>query len=739
MATTITFSNESRAVPAVRVYTREFWTDPWVERERLHCDYVLWAANPDMGKAQFTWHFGRVAHPDIGGWLQFSRIDVLRHFVKVEIDQPVEDPEDEPLKTKWFGVMEESSVQDKGVGVIAGSERKSGRQTLVAYSLDFLLSRHVLQRSVVRGSSGEEITIERAIEFNAKSQLDSLDEKVESGNRSPDVGPGGVHLFATNLATAKFWTTLDAAQYLLKYHVPPNEDGDIVIQWQLGLSALLGDVPDWDKPRVACHNRSLRDVLDDLIDRRRLIGWNATVEEVEDGDDKAELSTFTFTPEALTYEDNTIPANVHQFALVFDADTAVQMAFLRTSTLQAVDQVLCVGARAVACFTISPQSDPATLVPGWTGDQQLAYDNGASGVTGYGSMEIWEQEERNKQARSRPDVARVYAYFNLPDTWDGATYEASGDPLGGGWYFDAVNDPFEPLAHYHPQLRFRNQLPLKTDHDYKASKIADGTVTDTTPTGQKWEYRPMLVAIALPNTTPVRYQAINDIGINTERPLPDLGTADGVQWSASVRAQQDAPGFVITVRGKPQFVIAADDFSPLPVDEADVSIFEWQTLVATVAMEVDRYCTGVWPATAAESESGRRLVIDLGDEFQQHYVALGTVVNVAADGTLEQTTSGGFVRDDGAKLTALARLVYEWYKTERQQVELNFGYIVHELMVGDLITTVSQGSNQQTVNTVVTQKKYEFPLQEGSVQAATARTTITTDFAEFDIRRFVLG
>jgi hypothetical protein len=247
---------------------------------------------------------------------------------------------------------------------------------------------------------------------------------------------------------------------------------------------------------------------------------------------------------------------------------------------------------------------------------------------------------------------------------------------------------------------------------------------------------PPLVGIKIPHSTPDRWQLVDRLSSSIEAlSTPTLGLEDGFKWAASVRMQDDWPGIVLTVSGQPQHVLAKSDFNPLPEDE-DVALFEWQDgMWATVAMDVDKHVEGAWPRPPVSSEVVRRLIVDLGDRYQQHYVAEATIVGIDESGE-KIVSSGGFVRDDTPRLEALARLIFEWYRTERASLELVFGYVTGRLKVGQLVTTIGVGATLQTVNSVVTMVKYDFP--EGSPGSPlTARTQVATQFAEFDARRFV--
>lgn len=745
MATEIAFTTKQRTVPRHRVYVRAAWDAEWEEVEHLHCDSCTFTANPEMAKAQFNWQYGSVQHPG-GEWEIFARLEHLRSYVKVEFtatdDEAPLDENDEPLPTIWYGILEEDNGEQKGVLASPDDGHAKGRQVLVAYGLDIMLQRHVLLHSVANGSEFEE-TINRAIEFNHRAQVTGTD-KEESPNCSEHFGSLGAYVFAHDLTTSIFWTSFEAVRYLLAHQAPANEIDEVEIQWVLNDNPTESTVPDFDRPRKVCHGRTLRQILDELIDRRRLLGYTVEVEADEfGGADTINVRPFSFAPEELTYDDGlkeyTLPANSSQVSLVFDSDTAVQTAFVRRATLESIDQVVCIGARAIACFTICGSETATlfgsneTLAKGWTTSQQTEYQTAASSGGGYGGFEPWEAEFRNKAARKNEKLRRVFSYFNLVDDWTGETLLGEAIP-----YFPVSEDEPDPLPYYQPQLRFLPHLPLKTDHDYRDSNIADEEIPDNSPEGHKWEYLRPLVAIHLPDSSPEQYQLLDRTASNSETAFAAFGVEDGEKWSASVRMQDDAPGIVVTVSGQPQHVLGKGTFTKLSEDE-DLAKFDYRTIVATVAMEVDQFCEGLFPLPELVSPSQvlRRMIVHLGDDYQQHYVAMGTMVAIDPEtGELMMTLAPGHVRDDRPKLRALARLIYEWYRTERQSVELSMAYISARLSIGDLITTIGQGDSIQTINSVVTLIKYEFPRQEGSGPAA-ARTTISTQFAELDAKRLV--
>jgi len=725
MATEVRLSNTDHVVPHQRVYTKTSWEGEWEQQPDLFCLSCTFTANPEIATAELVWHYGLLLTPGSGEWEEVGPLDRLTAFIKIEIDDPA-DPEADPKI--WLGILEEDNGEKKGV--LAGADLKGrGKQLLKAYGLDVLLMRHVVRKSTAFNYNDEEVEISRAVEFNARAQFDG-DDKKETGNRSAERGEKA-YVFARDLKTAKFWSTIDAVEYLLAYQPPPDYEDGITIPWKLDEGALAGGVPDLDKPRKAVHGRAIKQVLDEMLHRDRLLGY--TVVGDPDGG-KITLETFTFCPEDVTYNDSTIAANDQQKSLIFDEDCGLRSAIVRKATLDSIDQVIATGDRTIVCHTLrakageDEESEPANLVEGWNDEQLSQYNSGAAESDGYDALDPYDQEARNKAARRQAHVRRVFSYFNLKDDDTADTLEI---PKSAEDSEDLVT-----LQTYLPERRFLHHLPLKTDHVYTGSKIADEEVTDNTPEGQKWEYRHPLVAIKLPASEV--YQAIDCLAEAGELARDDIGLTDGIKWSGAARMQEDAPGIVVTVSGQPQHVLGKVEFTPLDVDEDDVAEFDWHELVATVAEQVDQYAEGKWPSDEdlGEVEAVRRLIIDCGRDFRVHYVMPKTVVSISTKGELE-TSDGGFIRDDRPELVKLARLVYEWFSRERQSIELKLEYVTHQLEIGDLITTIGEGESLQEINSVVTQVRYEFDEAEGPGQKPQARTQISTQFAEIDAAHFL--
>lgn len=168
------------------------------------------------------------------------------------------------------------------------------------------------------------------------------------------------------------------------------------------------------------------------------------------------------------------------------------------------------------------------------------------------------------------------------------------------------------------------------------------------------------------------------------------------------------------------------------------SYLEMLTLVGAAALdhgddwlvEADEYVQAAYPSDVPTPEAGdlpRVLVIDVGDRCRLDWVAPGTWVGLR-DGVPQQTTEGGFVRDDRHILRNLARLAGAYYLTERRAFTLTYNQIREYVKPGDIIATVKQGGDDLEVNALVTRVRYDLDAQS---------TTIETDFAELDVLSFV--
>jgi hypothetical protein len=199
-------------------------------------------------------------------------------------------------------------------------------------------------------------------------------------------------------------------------------------------------------------------------------------------------------------------------------------------------------------------------------------------------------------------------------------------------------------------------------------------------------------------------------------------TSNGMSWSAALKMQDHAPGFIITTTA-PQHVIAKTEFTPINAIDANFwkAELDWRDILCTVFCEFDQQAEAKWPqdVSSVSSDTLRRLVLDVPNA-RLDYLAPGTVIGINPGGTLKQS-SGGYVRDDTKLLKDVARSAFAWYGQVRRALTITRRDLVCDKQIGQLITTIGAAGTQ--VNSVIT--KIAFDLKEGTV-------TIHTQFGQFD-------
>jgi hypothetical protein len=214
------------------------------------------------------------------------------------------------------------------------------------------------------------------------------------------------------------------------------------------------------------------------------------------------------------------------------------------------------------------------------------------------------------------------------------------------------------------------------------------------------------------------------------------------RFSCHARPQPHGRIVEVNVSGEPQHVIAKTDFSAATADR-DVGDYDYKDkgLFVTMSLAECRYAESYYPDGGADSsliDAQRSMVIWAGEEYRRDYVIPTTVVDVANDGTLKVTSSGGYSADDGDALNAIARIAYEWYKMSRAILVLattRFKSIT-ELQIGFLVTGVGHPSipanaHIATINSPITEIRIRNPMIPlGSTAEPTM--SIITGSAELD-------
>lgn len=757
-----------RSDPAQKVYSRRRWSDDWEERPYLYCDRMRLAAAPEIATAELRYETGTILQHDKDSYEEYQRLDLRGHFVKVELTPRTDDDEPAGDPITWYGVVSEEQHP---------AQLRYGTQFLQAFDLSFLLSRRLIDTSVIepreapqgqqddpeKFDKGEpaELRIGRALAFN-DGPASALETTLKPrGNRSAEpIGESQAYAFAAKLEEAEEWTVKDIAQYLMLRIATDEAEGaeDKRIQWDVEQESQL-DALEYAAPTVAAEGRSVKQTLDDLIDRSRLTSYYLTVGEGdEESADKIKLNVFTFNKADIEFESSTkfdkqkspqrIPANPHTKTLDLQTETDVVLEELRVSITHSYDVVRVRGARMGCVCTLQAwPGDSSTFVPDWSEEDEAAYIKGASEEEGFDELMVTARQSRSQAVRQTGRLARVYCHFRIPDDWDGKVgrnlYGQDGTVAAIPKLPKKITDEIDPetvdvAPFWLPGLRIAPRLPLLSGvnygYDEQNTPLLDRE--PDLPDGALPVPRPPFVLIDVP-----RGEEFHGIGLMQQIDAPvEMATPGRVSngapdWRASVFVNEESPGLVIQVQGAPQHVIALESFEPLEVNFDDPAECDWETLRATVMLEADQYCEAQWPedADGLEAAAINTLVIDVGGSARLDYIAAGTIVgwwNLENDSPEFQNvrvdrSNGGFIRDDRPRLQRMAQLAHAWYSKPRRAMKITYKQITAAYRLGDLIETIGEGENELEVDSVVT--SIEYDLLAGT-------TTISTDFAQLDVR-----
>lgn len=685
------------------VFQKRKWSDSWTKVNGLYCDACTFSASPAVSEAQLSFQFGMIERADSEQLTHKPRGVLDEYYVKVEIQQPT------PRKVKkWIGVVVQTVESRRGIGP---QDDTSGRQIFLCRGLEYLFQRTILDKSwVLSGNGIDEKEIQRAVAFNLGSG--DATARWREANRAQEYGSEGAPIFDVRSGESEIaWSGADAVIYLLKYYPPQDRSGDAKIEFTLDpgySSSLLAET----EPALQVHGKNLKQILDELIDRRRLMSWRIDFDDSE----KPVLKVFTFNKDDIDLpSDHTVKANPTQTTFYFDQNAnIVGTPKVTGDTATRYDQVIARGERLGACFTISNQT--GTLDADWTSTLKTAYQNAATAAAGYGALTAAEKQWWNANARKSDTYQKVYRYFRLTLNWDGK--------VSGSFVCPDPFDATKSAAFWVPGLRFKPQLPLLSEVDYHTS-VTSPTVG--TLANSKAEYRRPFALVYDPDKN--KYYFLDKLGSGGGPTIAP--ESDGVHFSVNVRMHDDHCALILDVSGSDQHMIAKNDFTGAEGSEAPPAspVFDWKKIYATIFLELDQYAEQKWPATqpTTDADQFKRLILNVPNA-RLDYLPASTIIGVDEAGQ-PITSAGGYVRDDRPRLKDLARTAYAWYGQKRQALEFVQQDLVSDLAIGTLLTEVGSYNDPLEINSVVTQQTYD--LIAGTVE-------IKTQFAELDLKeRFV--
>lgn len=734
------------------VYTKEHITDEtWTEREDLYCEWVEWCASPKISGAQIFRRYGSGAIPGAGEVSTVARLDILRHWVKISVPQTTpgtgDEYSDDSADAKlWFGRIADVSRKSPQAG-------QPARQTWTVVGMEHLLE-FPIRESYCTGEVSGVQRVRVGIEFNPPDFSKATTDRPNStGNCSASNGPRGCRVFAgpneADLEDGVTWSTQEIVKYLVAYHAPPAQTGTpIEIAWHDADSYAF--LPDWDRPRVPTHGRTLKQVLDSVLDRRR--GLSYVVEYSDDAPRTLTIRPFTFADAAVSMPSGagSLAQNTNDLQWNYEALRILTAAALETRAAEKVDRVRAVGANPLFVLTLKATTNVATttIIRHWDSTLQTQYNDGAKNTAEYAALGTWDRAEKqrlHRDARAVDELSRVYSWFGPDSGWpENDNGESWSCPLPTWLYtvFDLDRDAGDRFF-YRPGLRLERLLPLCVDTDYAAGSFA----VDNTPDDLKWEYQRPIVIFGLKDTLPGttgKYQLADKLA--TAAAIEGTGDGGGREFGCSLHVRNDAAGFCLRVHGEPQHAIAALDFGA-GADDTDtydgLPIYDWRDeLIATFAIRADCPFERLYPSGPLSTPDPiREMIVDASGRCEYHYLPSTTVVGVDAGGDLiTSTVNTETIRDDSDTLEDVARLAYEWYGRDRHSLtatiggaqnadQFPLGYLINEIGDPD-----ADPATDEEIRTVITSVRISF---SDDAKIRTHTTTVQTSWAELDPLLFI--
>lgn len=651
------------------VFLKRNWTDPWQWIPFLEVDDIEERTAPGVSQARFTFDFGRIKRAPVGFWASYEALFANGAFCLVWGHNRFAN------EALWVGIIEIDEVDLRHVyleGVASGGLFGGAPQYVgVPQGRQQLTAygiEHLLDRWAITGSYTEAGWLDRPMAFNRRERWG---ERL-AGNRSEEPDANGIYYFSS---AGYLWTNLDIAQYLLWHYGPIAPVVLLDGQW----GALNYLVQEWDFEGMTPWQ-----AMNELIDRRRGLGWRI----VPSTTGPAWAWVFSQLPEPLAVsvpdaDDVVLPANEFQSAVDFsfanDTEASIQL-----SDLERYDLVDVIGGPLSVCCTLSLAD--GTLEPGWTAQQETDYKAGSTAQEPTAIGHDW--------ARAADKWHAVYQKFRVPNAWDWTAGDGSGtavmriaNPVVA---LDGTVLPEATAPAWIYGKTFRRELPFESDEE-----------------GERELRQPFVV---------LQYDGNWAFAEKAEDIVANVRLSDNEM--------------AVYVEPRPINHIAAENHWTGAEPTEHDPLYDYETYMLTVMFATDQHLRvrlGIHPAEAARI---KRIEMPYAEAW---YVLHGTVLDLidgepARWGEEITPEPGYMVRNDVGRLRAAAVLASVWYAVERRTLTYRYQGISTAHFPGSLIRAAANGLATAQINTVVTERQWNFGEQT---------TTVRTGFEDLDAEALV--
>lgn len=678
------------------VYTANTFPDPQADPP------VTWNFDPTLDVIEFSMHasssaastaslrhrYGNEKRPYESDFSTKSRRPLMGTWVKITL---LDDQGNE--NTQFVGQFRDVSTELMGNSALA-----AGIETWVAYGGHKILERITLTQAYFLDSNANAQLVDWVPGMNKRDKKGLL-----VGNRSVETGSGdgtpATYFFGgepgSGASSGQLWTHGQFLDYLVANFIQqqaPDAEGvpaAVAPYWTVGGQR---DVLDNMTTTVDIpHGATLAEILKLIIPVKYGVDFFIVP---TDGDENGagagyEIRIFALLDEAFTIQGTgggvDMPANPNTIQVDRTDKKTLMQTQIVTSGLRQVDAIRVEGKRITVCGTLYGQrsadfsGQPAGLVPKWSPDLEAEYVSAAGmSSSDYDTVSL---------IRLREKYRSVYAAFGAPLDWD---------IIGAGWALSVTSDGFVNVATDTSaggvQTSAREtlpQLPLRLGFDYTT-----WPPTDNTNPGTEASFLEPLVFVLDENPrflTPAGevYLACDTVRIHAHHLEMDFGIVLSAPDNATLAYGHLSDETLATFGAS---------------DSMQIGRFDYETLVATVAIPSDRRIALQFDVPPALAQ-GDGSVMTIVDEEAETWVLLpNTVVGVDASGNLQFSGSTlRLVRDDSQRLALAMAGALSRYVVERTRAIYRFKALLSWMsLLGFIMTVTQQGDDAMRVGSPIT-------------------------------------
>lgn len=720
MATELTFDKSiTQTTPAHRVYLKNSWADDWVLESHLYAASVTIASAPEINTARLEYRYGYGKAAGQVSHQTFAPLAITDHtYVKIEIDKPTTGTRD-----FYFVILNEQRdlFGDKNTG---GGPVDNGWQFFTAFGLEALLMRRVIWQSQVKNRG----TIDRAITFNAGLGR-ALDQGVRFlGNRNPNADTDGTYQFNEfvfeNDASIWPWTVPQIIEYLFKWFPPQNKDQTAVVKFVYDSAGSDEEAIEWRTPEIRAEGKSVKQILDEMINRRFLAGYTFDVKQDTDGEFKAFLRVFGLSQDVVVLDSVTVGSNGDQKIADYSDVPGVERLSIQFDQTEKYERVRVIGSPLTSTFTASTKD--GTLEKDWEPSDEAEYRVATGTVPTPWASDPAAKIQWLRQRRNEDDLRRVWRQFRIPYTWDGTAGDGEGTPdtkravspqqdetlpvtspskANNFWWGGMRILPYTLLTEDSAHVPLRSVRERRPPF---ACVVVNWRQVERDSVSPVWSY----------------LHSLGGAGSNIDPALLlEQETANTKLSPGRLIVEPNYPAIRFEFPSGPQHQLAGtENTGTLAEGEQDPAL-NYDEMVVTLSVEQDARLQGVYPETLTTANDTVRELVLYRPEYRLDYVAPRTVVDVRFN-ALERIagagaeTDGKYLQDDRARIADAARMAFEWFKRSRGKVSFATKGIDLQYEIGWMITETGRSGARLEVNSVITSITWDLKAMRTSYKTA---------------------